>query len=124
MWHERHATRVQILIYALILVPVAVSPTLLGVANWGYFWSALILSLVLVALSLQLYFRDDDGKARQLFALSIAYLFLIFGLLLVFGDRGLELTWNWYDRFGYQNLLCQPPAGQHPLCWRCWPLSR
>lgn len=89
----RLSTRVQILAYAVLIVPCAVSPTLLGVTSWAYFWCALVLSLVLVVLSLQLYLRDNDLKARQLFALSIGYLFLIFGLMMVFATNPVSLTW-------------------------------
>ena len=89
----RTSTRLQILIYAVLIVPVAVSPTLLGVTSWAYFWCALILSLALVGLSVQLYLKDSDLKARQLFGLSIGYLFLIFGLMMVFAITPVTFTW-------------------------------
>ena len=88
----RLSTRIQILAYAVLIVPAAISPTLLDVTNWAYFWCALILSLVLVVLSLQLYLKDDDLKARQLFALSIGYLFLIFGLMMIFATNPVTFT--------------------------------
>jgi protoheme IX farnesyltransferase len=90
----RQVTRLHILIYAALLVPIAISPTLLGSAGWVYFAGALILSLILLGLSLQLYLRDDDRRARMLFGLSIAYLFLVFGLLLLDGRSGATFVWS------------------------------
>lgn len=95
----RKVTRVHILVYAALLVPLALTPTLLGSAGWIYFSGALILSLIFFVLSLQLFLKDDDRKARMLFGLSIAYLFLVFGLLILDGDCGAttclsKFTWS------------------------------
>ena len=74
----RLVTRRHILAYALILIPIALSPALAPYVGLTYFIGALVLSLALFTLSLQLFLHDDDRKARLLFGLSIAYLFLIF----------------------------------------------
>jgi len=76
------ATRRQILLYALLLVPVSVAPTLLGMASWVYGGAALLLSAFFVAMSVSLFGAKNHGPARRLFAYSILYLFLLFALLL------------------------------------------
>ncbi|MEQ9043869.1 MAG: heme o synthase [Sneathiellaceae bacterium] len=85
------ATRHQILGYALVLAPFAVLPSLLGYAGWLYGGGAILLGTLFLALALRVWLAGDDGgqgvtdprPAKQLFAFSILYLFLLFALLLV-----------------------------------------
>ena len=79
----RYVTRVHILVYSALLIPVALLPFFLGSAGWFYALGATVLSLIFFTVSLQLFVKDDDAKARALFGLSIGYLFLVFGLLIL-----------------------------------------
>ena len=84
-------TRRQILIYAVLLAPLALAPALIGMTSMAYGIVAGALGLNFVRLSWALYRRPDDAAAKRLFAFSILYLFLLFlGLvvdrLLVNGD--------------------------------------
>jgi protoheme IX farnesyltransferase len=75
-------TRKQILIYSLILTPVGVAPSLLGLAGTLYGAVALTCGTVMLALAWRVY-RDRAGQpavsaARKLFAFSLLYVFLLF----------------------------------------------
>jgi protoheme IX farnesyltransferase len=83
--HE--STRRQILIYAVLLLPITLMPFWLGVAGWLYGASALLLSGLFVALALRVaVFRggmsDQDMRPeKRLFAYSVLYLFVLFAAL-------------------------------------------
>jgi protoheme IX farnesyltransferase len=83
------ATKRQILIYSVLLLPVGVAPCLLGYAGVVYGVSALIAGAVMVALAWRLRVaragKDADEAARHLFAYSILYLFALFAVLLAEG---------------------------------------
>jgi protoheme IX farnesyltransferase len=84
-------TRLQILIYSVVMLPVGVSPWLFGFADIFYGVTALASGAVMVALAAKLWFVGDGAKAdktaKQLFAFSIVYLFLLFAVLLI--EQGL-----------------------------------
>ena len=71
-------TRRQIMIYALLLAPLAVAPSLIGTAGMGYGILSAALGINFVRLSWVLYRQPDDAAAKRLFAFSILYLFLLF----------------------------------------------
>jgi heme o synthase len=81
------STRRQILIYAVLMLPVAMAPFWLGVAGWLYGASALLLTAVFLLLSLRVaVFRGDAGDLdmrpeKRLFGYSVLYLFVLFGAL-------------------------------------------
>ena len=76
-------TRRQILIYAIILAPLAVTPALIGMASLAYGILATALGINFVRLSWVLYRRPDDAASKRLFAFSILYLFLLFLALVI-----------------------------------------
>ena len=76
-------TRRQIMIYAVILAPLAVSPAMIGMASLGYGILAGALGINFVRLSWVLYHRPDEAASKRLFAFSILYLFLLFLALVV-----------------------------------------
>ena len=81
------STRRQILIYAALLLPIALAPFLLGLTGWLYGVSALLLGAAFLLLSLRVAtFRSiandaDMGAERKLFKFSILYLFALFAAL-------------------------------------------
>ncbi len=108
------ATRRQIVIYALVTLPVALLPTYLGFAGWIYFTVALVASLGLVFHALRVWIwgraaenaaragqatarmaaTRADHAARKLFRYSMLYLFVVFAVLLVEQGLGLDIgTW-------------------------------
>ncbi|MEH6547644.1 MAG: heme o synthase [Sneathiella sp.] len=78
----REATRKQIILYSILLFPVAIMPYFLGYAGIFYGFGATILSGLFVLGALKVYAKKDEASAKQLFAYSILYLFLLFAILL------------------------------------------
>ena len=76
-------TRRQILIYTLILAPLAVAPWLLGFAGPVYGVIAILSGAAMLALAIRLATERSDRAAKHLFAFSILYLFLLFAFLLI-----------------------------------------
>ncbi len=86
-------TRRQILVYSLVLAPVGALPWLFGYAALLYGAAALAGGALMIALSVRLFTaakkRAIEHAAKQLFAFSILYLFLLFAVLLV--EQGMDL---------------------------------
>ena len=84
-------TRKQIVIYAALLLPLGLAPTIIGLAGTLYAVVAMALGAIFLALALAIYRtregRAADQAARRLFAFSILYLFALFATLLL--ERGI-----------------------------------
>ena len=81
------ATRLQILVYTILLAPLGLAPVALGFGGLAYAIIALVGGFGMLALAVQVY-RLREGEpamrvAQQLFGFSILYLFLLFATLLV-----------------------------------------
>jgi protoheme IX farnesyltransferase len=76
-------TRKQILIYSLLLAPLAVLPSVLGMAGWLYGVVSVGSGCWFVYLALRCWFGEDMTQPRRLFIFSIFYLFGLFATLLV-----------------------------------------
>ncbi len=81
-------TRRQILIYTLVLAPIAVAPWLIGGTGWIYGSVAVVLSALFIALALPVGRRmraevDAMTPEKTLFKFSIVYLFVLFAALVV-----------------------------------------
>ncbi|HVB16524.1 MAG TPA: heme o synthase [Stellaceae bacterium] len=76
-------TKRQMLIYTLMLWPATLAPWLLGVAGSVYGLCAGVLSLIFTGAAIRVWRDAGDRSARQMFAFSLLYLFLIFAVLLV-----------------------------------------
>ncbi len=81
------ATRRQILVYSLILAPLGMVPAIIGLGGTLYAVAASVLGAIFVVLAHACY-RERDGEraaraAKDLFAYSVLYLFLLFAALLV-----------------------------------------
>ncbi|MBS0233377.1 MAG: protoheme IX farnesyltransferase [Proteobacteria bacterium] len=81
-------TRRQILLYSILLVPLAVVPYFVGLGGVTYLLCSTVLGAVFLALSVRVYMttegREADTAARQLFWFSILYLYVLFAVL--FGE--------------------------------------
>ncbi|MFZ1173049.1 MAG: heme o synthase, partial [Bradyrhizobium sp.] len=81
------ATRLQILLYTVVLVAVALAPWPLGYFDAIYGVTSLVLGTGMLALAINV-FRLREGReasraTRRLFAFSILYLFALFATLLI-----------------------------------------
>ncbi|MFP6743273.1 MAG: heme o synthase [Alphaproteobacteria bacterium] len=80
------ATKRQIMIYAVALVPVTLAPVALGVSSLMYGAGAALMGIIFVAAAWRV-MGDTSGRApRWMFGYSIFYLFMIFVLLIA--DKG------------------------------------
>jgi len=81
------ATRLQILLYTLILLPFGLAPFSMGFGGWFYGAVALLGSCAMLLWALRIFLaRTEDGLRRacwRMFGGSIAYLFALFAALLV-----------------------------------------
>ncbi len=81
------ATRLQILLYTIVLVAVAAAPWPLGYFDAAYGITSLILGGGMLALAINVYRRRERAASlratRKLFAFSIFYLFALFATLLI-----------------------------------------
>jgi protoheme IX farnesyltransferase len=81
-------TRLNVLVYALVLLPISLAPWALGLTGPIYGLTALGMSSAFVALSWRVYVENQDAKgnslnqdkaARTTFKFSLLYLFVLFG---------------------------------------------
>ena len=83
------ATKLQMLIYTVLLFPLALAPWALGLAGAVYAAAAVMLGLLFILAAVRVWFDSGERAARQMFAFSILYLFLLFTLLIVDRTPGL-----------------------------------
>ena len=87
------STRRQVLAYSLLMLPTVLAPWFIAGTGWIYGIVALGLTLAFIALAVPVAFRepvegDKMKPEKRLFLYSIAYLFALFGALVV--DRVLH----------------------------------
>jgi protoheme IX farnesyltransferase len=83
------ATKAQMLVYTVLLFPLALAPWALGLTGAVYAAAAVILGLLFILAAVRVWFDSGERAARQMFAFSILYLFLLFTLLIVDRAPGL-----------------------------------
>ena len=87
------ATRRQILVYSVLLLPLSALPWMIGGTGAVYGVAALVLSAIFLALAFRVGLRQRSGPddamkpEKQLFAWSVVYLFALFAALVA--DRWL-----------------------------------
>jgi heme o synthase len=81
--HGAHYTRLQVLLYTLILFASTLLPYVIRMSGLLYLIAALVLGGVFIAYALRIYFAYSDALAQKTFRYSIAYLALLFAALLV-----------------------------------------
>ena len=82
-------TKKQMLAYTILLWPLALAPALLGVAGALYGAVALALSALFTGAAVRVWRDSGERSARQMFAFSILYLFLLFAFLVIDRAPGL-----------------------------------
>lgn len=87
-------TRLEILLYAIVLAPLGLSPWLLGIASLAYGLLAAVLGALMLLFAARVYFvrtgERADRCAKSLFGFSILYLFLLFAEIV--GERLLAFS--------------------------------
>lgn len=77
------ATKIQMLIYTLILFPVTLLPYILGYSGILYGVSAFVLSGFFVVTAIKVLRSDDLKFARSMFGYSVFYLFALFLMVMI-----------------------------------------
>jgi protoheme IX farnesyltransferase len=83
------STKLQMLVYTLILCPLTLAPVWLGIAGWVYGVASIALNAGFVFHAVRVLMRDDLRYAKRMFGFSLIYLFLHFALLCVDRAPGL-----------------------------------
>jgi protoheme IX farnesyltransferase len=80
---DGRVTGQQIVVYTLMLLPVSLLPTYLGIAGQIYFYGAIVLGLLFLYASLRAAFSKSRQQARRLLLASVIYLPLLFALMVI-----------------------------------------
>ena len=81
--HGVEFTRLQILLYTILLFMVTLLPYLTGMSHLIYLFSAIPLGFIFLYFAILMMKRKDDKTAMKTFGFSIVYLMLMFAALLV-----------------------------------------
>lgn len=81
--HGAEFTRLNVLLYTLLLVATTVLPVVIGMSGLFYLACALALGAVFVGYAYRLWRAYSDALARKIFGYSIFYLAALFGALLI-----------------------------------------
>ncbi len=84
--HGMKATRTQVLLYSLMLVPVSIAPAVLGLTGWAYGGTAVTLGAIFLWMAAKVQQSTAETAAtmvseKQLFKFSLLYLACLFGAL-------------------------------------------
>jgi heme o synthase len=81
--HGSDFTRLNVLLYTLVLFAATLLPFVIGMSSWLYLVAAVALGLVFIAYAWGLWRAYSDALARRTFRYSILYLSLLFAALLL-----------------------------------------
>ncbi|MBB5018198.1 protoheme IX farnesyltransferase [Chitinivorax tropicus] len=90
--HGDEYTRLQVLLYTIILTAVTMLPVATGMSHGIYLVSALVLDIVYLVYAWRIVVNYSDALARSAFRYSILYLSLLFTALMV--DHYLPILWS------------------------------
>jgi heme o synthase len=82
-------TRKQMLLYTVVLWPIALAPAFLGLTGIVYGVAALALSALFTLAAIRVCHDEDEVSARRMFAFSILYLFLLYAVMIIDRAPGL-----------------------------------
>lgn len=81
--HGNAFTRLQILLYTVILLAACLLPFIYGLSGWLYLVAALVLNAGFIGHAVALWRHYSDALARKTFRFSLIHLSLLFAALLV-----------------------------------------
>jgi protoheme IX farnesyltransferase len=81
--HGPEFTRLNILLYTILLLGTTLLPFLIGMSGWFYLISALVLGGIFLGYAWRLWRAYSDALSRRTFSYSIFYLAALFGALLI-----------------------------------------
>ncbi|HKZ80084.1 MAG TPA: heme o synthase [Pyrinomonadaceae bacterium] len=80
---DGRVTGQQIVVYSLMLLPVSLLPTAVGISGWIYLWGAVLLGLLFLYSSVRAALSKSRLEARRLLLASVLYLPLLFILMVL-----------------------------------------
>jgi protoheme IX farnesyltransferase len=80
--HGNEFTRLQVLLYTVVLFPACLLPYVYGMSSWLYLIAAVGLSLAFCWYGFQLWREYSDALARKTFRFSLIHLSVLFAALL------------------------------------------
>ena len=80
---DGRVTAQQIVVYTVLLLPVSLLPTVLGISGKLYFYGAIVLGLLFLYSSVRAAFSKSRQEARRLLLASVIYLPLLFILMVL-----------------------------------------
>ena len=81
--HGKTYTRLQVLLYTLILFAVTLMPFAMRMSGWVYLAASIVLGAMFIGRAVRLQFEHGDDVARRTFRFSITYLAALFAALLL-----------------------------------------
>jgi len=81
--HGNAFTRLQVLLYTLVLFAATLLPFIHGMSGWLYLAAAVVLGAMFIGYAFRLWRHYSDALARRTFLFSIVHLSLLFAALLV-----------------------------------------
>jgi protoheme IX farnesyltransferase len=81
--HGNEFTRLQILLYTVVLFAACLMPFVFRMSGWFYLFAATVLSLIFCAYGWALWRQYSDGLARRTFRFSLIHLSLLFAAFLI-----------------------------------------
>lgn len=77
------STKIQMLAYTLLMVPLSVAPYMIGIAGLGYGVFAFALSVFFLFTNFRVLTDKTDKSAKLMFGYSVFYLFALFTALMI-----------------------------------------
>lgn len=77
------STKLQMLAYTLLMVPLSVAPYMIGIAGMGYGIFAFVLSVFFLFTNFRVLIDKTDKSAKLMFGYSVFYLFALFTALMI-----------------------------------------
>ena len=81
--HGNAFTRLQILLYTLVLLAACLMPFIYGMSGWLYLFFAVLLNIGFIGYAVALWRQYSDALARKTFRFSLIHLSALFAALLV-----------------------------------------
>ncbi|WP_048441410.1 heme o synthase [Caenimonas sp. SL110] len=81
--HGNEFTRLQVLLYTLVLFAACLMPFAYGMSSWLYLFAAVVLSFGFTGYAFALWRNYSDALARKTFRFSLIHLSVLFAALLV-----------------------------------------
>ena len=81
--HGNEFTRLQILLYTLVLLAACLMPFMYGMSSWLYLFFAVVLNIGFIGYAVALWRHYSDALARKTFRFSLIHLSVLFAALLV-----------------------------------------